>query len=311
MAECCNRGVAHQEDNMIKAYSQRLSPPFSGQAQIAESDRARAITLDGQSWEVHFLKGGSSADTRGYHKHQRSYLRAAYVNNDWIRRVSEEGSYDGKEIDERILELARFLADAALPFPVADVHEYWLLDAQDKSPLALIFTCVDAEQMSTFPEHPEWTALPAAVMPIERSDEELACGTPPVNYQVERLVAERAGSYPKARWFRRSANESVPFPPLLLREDWQDQQAHELCQRYLRRQSPRLLMLHGLEHDNRLRLERAARANVMEVARFYPVYPEIADPELMNAIRVEARIRGAAGAEEPAISKRRDGVLYL
>ncbi len=295
---------------MIKAYSQRLSPPFSGQAQIAESDRARAITLDGQSWEIHFLKGKTSAETRGYHKHQRSFVRAAYVNNDWIGRVSEEGSYDGKEIDERILELARFLIDAALPFPVADVHEYWLLDEQDESPLALIFTCAGAEQISTFPEHPEWTALPAAVMPVERTEEELASGVPPVNYQVERLVAERAGRHPKARWFRRSATEPDTFPPFLLREDWQDQNAHELCQRYIRRQSPRLLMLHGLEHDNRLRLEQAARANVMEVARFHSVYPEIADPELMSAMRVEARLRGLTEEREPSIGKRRDGVLY-
>ena len=40
---------------MIKAYSQRLLPPYSGQVQIAESDRARAITTDGESWEIHFL----------------------------------------------------------------------------------------------------------------------------------------------------------------------------------------------------------------------------------------------------------------
>jgi hypothetical protein len=295
---------------MIKAYSQRLSPPFSGQAQIAESERARAITLDGQSWEVHFLKASANSEGRGYHKHQRSYVRAAYVNNNWISRVAAEGSYDGTEVDERILELARFLADASLPFPVADLHEYWLLDAKDNAPLAMIFSCVDAEQMATFPKHPEWTALPAAVMPIERSQDELARGSPPVNYQVERLVAERAGNYPKAQWFRRSAGESETFPPLLLREDWQDQAAHDLCQRYIRRQSPRLLMLHGLAHENRLRLEQAARDNVMEVARFYSVYPEIADQELMSAMRVEARIRGLT-EDEPAISKRRDGVLYL
>lgn len=295
---------------MIKAYSQRLSPPFSGQVQIAESDRARAITLDGKSWEIHFIKGSASNEGPGYHRHQRSYVRAAYVNNDWIRQVADEGMYDGQAVEPRILELTRFLADASLPFPVADVHEYWLLDAQDQSPLALIFTCVNADQMRTFPDHPEWTALPAAVMPIERSEDELARGSAPVNYQVERLVAERAGSRPMARWFCRSDANEAFFPPLLLREDWEDEQAHELCQRYIRRQSPRLLMLHDLEHDNRLRLEQAARANVMEVGRFFPVYPSIADEELMSAMRVEARIRGLT-EEEPPISKRRDGVLYL
>ncbi len=39
---------------MIKAYSQRLMPPYSGQMQIVESDRTRAITLDSQTWEIQF-----------------------------------------------------------------------------------------------------------------------------------------------------------------------------------------------------------------------------------------------------------------
>jgi len=294
---------------MIRAYSQRLSPPFSGQAQIAESDRARAISIDGETWEIHFMLGGSELG-RGYQKHQRSYARVAHVRRNWIQRVAEEGVDEGTEVDERILELTAFLAAANLPFPVADAYEYWLLDAQEESPLAMIFSCVAAEQMDTFPDHPEWTALPAAVMPVKRSDEELARGDPPVNYQVERLVAERAGTRPRARWFRRRAAEADVFPPFLLREDWQDEAAHQLCQRYLQRLSPRLLMLQGLAHDNRLRLEQAARANVMEVARFYPTYPEVADPELMSTIRVEARMRSLTEAE-PAINKRRDGVLYL
>jgi len=294
---------------MISTYSQRLSPPFSGQAQIAESDRARAISMDGETWEIHFIRGGVADGGRGYHKHQRSYVRAAYVKLDWMRRVAKEGQHEGKEVDPRIVELAAFLADAALPFPVADAYEYWLLDAQNESPLAMVFSCVEPEQMETFPDHPEWTALPAAVMPIERSEEELESGEPPVNYRVERLVADRAGTRPKARWFHRREAETDSFPALLLREDWQDESAHELCQRYLQRLSPRLLMLHGLGHADRLRLEQAARANVMEVARFYPTYPEVADRELMSTMRVEARMRGLT-EEEPAINKRRDGVLY-
>lgn len=295
---------------MINAYSQRLSPPFSGQAQIAESDRARAITMDGQTWEIHFLRGTNHRGVQGYQRHQRSYQRAAYVSESWIRRIAAGERDEDQEVDERILELTTFIAEADFPFPVADEHEYWLLDKEDASPLALIFTCVDAEQMSSFPEHAEWTALPAAVMPIQRSDEELAKGVPPINYQVERLVAERAGTRPKAQWFRRGSTARDRFPPLLLREDWPDEAAHQLCQRYIQRQSPRLLMLHGLAHDNRLRLEQAARANVREVARFHAMYPEVADAELMNVMRVEARMRSLTD-DEPAINSRRDGVLYL
>ena len=282
---------------MIKTFSQRLSPPFSGLAQIAESERARAITMDGKNWEIHFLQGIISR-------------RVANIRHSELSRISQQGTHNGHVIDKRILELTTFLSDASLPFPAADEYEYWLLDPQDDSPLALIFTCTDAKQMSSFPVRLEWTALPAAQMPIEATDDEKLRGAAPVNYRLERLVAERAGSKPRARWFRRRPGEPDTFPALLLREDWDNEADHALCQRYITRQSARLLMLQGLEHDDRLRLERASRAHVMEVARFFSMYPEVIDSELMNVIRVEARLRGLTEEQDP-LHSRRDGVLYL
>jgi hypothetical protein len=76
--------------------------------------------------------------------------------------------------------------------------------------------------------------------------------------------------------------------------DWESEEDRRLCQRYIERQAPRLLMLHGLKHDDRLRLEGYARQNALEVERFFPLYPAVADDELMSAICVEARLRLAA-----------------
>ncbi len=282
---------------MIEAYSKRLSPPYSGLAQIAQSKRARAITMDGSNWEIHFLQAVN-------------FRRVANIRHSELSRISQQGTHDVHDIDERILELTTFLSDARLPFPAADEYEYWLLDPRDDSPLALIFTCTDEEQMSSFPIRPEWTALPAAVMPIDATEDEKSRGTAPVNYRLERLVTERAGSKPRARWFRRRPSETDTFPALLLREDWDTEADHALCQRYITRQAARLLMLQGLEHDDRLRLERASRAHVKEVARFFSMYPEVIDSELMNVIRVEARLRGLTEEQDP-LHSRRDGVLYL
>lgn len=68
-------------------------------------------------------------------------------------------------------------------------------------------------------------------------------------------------------------------------------------------------MLHGVSLDERRRMELAAAANALDVARFYPLYPEVADTNVMDKIRIEARLRMAAG--ETAYSMgRRDGVLY-
>lgn len=276
---------------MVKGYSQRLTPPYSGIVQIAESDRARAISMDGTVWEFHFLFTINEADRAPGRPNQRRFKRVAAIQNEQVRRLATQTADESAAVDERIVELAVFIATASFPFPSADRHEYWLLDATDDSPLALIFSCVDEEQMADFPERAEWTALSAAAMKIEKTPQELKNGEPPVNYRVERMVAERAGSRPRGQWFSRCDNDSADFPPLLLKEDWGSADQDDLCQRYLQRQSTRLLMLHHLQHDDRIRLEQAARQNVLEVERFHPFYPDVADQQLMNAILVEARLR--------------------
>ena len=254
--------------------------------------------MDMDTWEIHFRR------------HETNFVRVAWVKHRELGEVEVRAAQKGEVIDERILELTRFLETASLPFPAADKFEYWLLDPVDDTPLALIFSCTEGEQMGRFPSRPEWTALPAAVMPIELTSEEKAHSETPVNYRLERLVAERAGSKPRARWFQRRPSEPDQFPPLMIREDWEEEVHREICQRYLSRQSTRLLMLHGLEHEVRKRLEQAAKSHAMEVYRFHSLYPEIADDKIMRTILVEARLRASQGEQDDRL-RRRDGVLYL
>ncbi len=277
----------------VKAYSQRVSPPFCGQVQIVESSRARALTLDGASWEIRFIHTSQISSGPGDQRIERRARHIDTLPHEELVRIAAVGTRKNAPLDERTLELARGIADATLPFPANDEYEYWLLDAKDGLPLALIFSCADPDGIKNLPVRPEWTALPAAVMPIAMTDDELARQEPPVNYRFERLIAERAGPSPTARWFKRCAGDAGDFPPLLVREDWSEDLANDLCQRYLARQAPRLLMLHGLGNDVRLRLEQAVRPNLMELARFHRLYPEVADADLMTAMRVEARLRAA------------------
>jgi hypothetical protein len=296
---------------MIKAFSQRLIPPYSGQVQIAESDRARAITMDGASWEIHFLRASKEGSQTHGPAPKGTFVRAASIRQTDLDAISSRAAPDYETVDERIVQLAAFLAEASLPFPAADTYEYWLLDADDESPLALIFSCTEAEHMPLFPVRPEWTALPAAVMPIEATQEETDRCDAPVNYRVERLIASKAGSRPRARWFNRRRSESESFPVYMLKEDWLEEEDQQLCRRYIERQSTRLLMLHGLEAEERRRMELAAKPYALEVERFYPLYPEIVDAKVVNAIRAEARLRGASGEQLSPLLRRRDGVLYL
>lgn len=296
---------------MMQAYSQRLCPPYSGLAQVVESERARAVTMDGKSWEIHFMHAIANGEKYGLKKFQRSFRRVANIRHSQLARICQEGSHNGQPLDGRIIELAMFLQDVTLPFPVADHYEYWLLDAADESPLAMIFSCNAHEHIATFPERPAWTAMPASMMPIAATEQEQADNALPVNYRLECLINERAGNKPKARWFERQAHANDSFPPLLLCEDWQNIAGQALCQRYIERQSSRLLMLHGLEQAKRLSLEQAASAYALEVARFYPLYPAVADVDLMNRIRVEARMRSLTEEQDPLPFERRDGVQYI
>jgi hypothetical protein len=107
------------------------------------------------------------------------------------------------------------------------------------------------------------------------------------------MVEERAGTKPRAAWFERNGPDEEGFPPCLIREDWQDDKEQELCDRYIRRLAPRLLMLQGLSGSVRERLENAAREHVFEIERFHSLYPEVVDHRLMTAARVEARMRRA------------------
>jgi len=283
----------------IRAFSVRLVPPYSGQVQIAESDTYRAVTVDGAVWEIQYVN--------------RTHVRVATMTLAEIKAYAEKPEVleDGS-VDTDLVQLLTYLTGITLPFPAADKYEYWLLDAADDSPLAMIFSCAEAAQMEKFPERPEWTALPAAVMPVTKTEEEEENQTPPVNYQLERLVAERAGSRMKGRWVDRSEPQTDFFPPFMVREDWLEESEQALCQRYLERQAPRLLMLHGLSKEDRGRLESWCRPQAVEVARFVGVYPEIVDDDFIQALCVEARFRSAHDQKgKPTVHTRRDGVLYI
>lgn len=295
---------------MIKSYSKRITPPYSGLVQIVESDQARAMTMDGLTWEFYFLHILPGEGDQPDRKYQRRYSPVALIDGDEIKKIAQQSTPQSQQMDERVLELIVFIASAKLPFPTIDKFEFWLLDHQDKSPLALIFSCSEPDQMETFPNKTEWTALPDAVMAIQKTEQELEDKLSPVNARFERLVAEQAGYYPKAQWFERHEQESEQFPSLLVKEDWEQDEQKDLCQRYIQRQSTRLLMLQGLQRDDRKRLERAAKSHVFEAERFFSCYPEVVDEKLMNAIRVEARLRRNS-SDESVVANRRDGIHYL
>ena len=187
---------------MIRAYTQRLLPPYSGVVLIAETSRARAQSFDGINWDIQYLPSDGYEREQGYAL-DRSYFRVAHIQDKELETYIFPVHLDAAEVTTSIHELSEFLATAKVPFPIADLYEYWLLDGSDESPLALIFSCCTESLMASYPVRVNWTALPHSKMRVENTAVEQARSEPPVNDRFQRLISSRAGVKPKRSEERR------------------------------------------------------------------------------------------------------------
>ncbi|MDH3376260.1 MAG: hypothetical protein OER87_00940 [Gammaproteobacteria bacterium] len=281
---------------MVKTYSRRALLPYTSQIQVAETPGARALSLDGRNWEIQYLITGGprDSDRPDDGKPVYQYARVASVNGAGVMRRPLHPLLDAGSVNTAIDDLVACVSETRLPYQGIDKYEYWLLDAADGEPLALLNTCISNEEVAACRVRPVWLAIPAAQLDIADPRQKQDHYVPPVNYSLQKLVEQRAGQYPQAAWFERSATQADDFPPCLVTENWEREDHYQLCHSYIRRMAPRLLMLQGLPRADRQRLELAARENAVEADWFYPLYPEIVDKKLMTALRVEAKLRRTA-----------------
>lgn len=280
---------------MIRMYSKKLLSPFVGMIQIAEMGRARAVSLDGENWAIQY------ALVEAKHKRPNddlglNYSLVATVEQDRLETQAVHPLLDPETVRFAIEQLFEAVTIVRPPFSAGDRYEYWLLDSTDQRPLALLESCVDEQEMAQAPPRPVWHAMPASQLDVQPPEPPQDAYVPPVNYRLQKLIEERAGTKPRAAWFERPTPAADDFPPCLIREDWENDERQRLCDLYIQRLAPRLLMMQGLPKSVRLRLEQSARDYVFDVERFYPLYPEVINKSLLTAARVEARIRRAAKA---------------
>ena len=289
-----------QSDTAFRAYSRRMLPPFSGQLQIAECGDARALSIDGENWEVQFrfaVNNRSGSQDSGAKRDK--YTAVANITPAGLVRLGLPPVFDTEAVASTIDRLSARVAESPLPYPAADRFEYWLLDRSEQKPLALLYSCTSAEEIGAPMVRPAWMAMPAAQLPIDEGGKERTEYVPPVNARLESLVAERAGPSPQAAWFDRADSSDIEFPVLLIREDWEQEDHARLCRLYINRLAPRLLTLQQLALQERERLETAARENALEVDRFHRLYPKVLDQKMLNALRAEARLRRSAAPLSP------------
>ena len=284
---------------MIRMYSRKLLLPFIGVIQLAELGNVRALSLDGKGWAIHYaLSNNAKSQRQNQNKLSDSdYTLVATFQGNQLKTKPAYTYLQPDDAHAHIDLLCEALSTTQIPLAAADRFEYWLLDKDDEAPLALLQTAINQEELARPTQCREWRAMPASQLGIQTPN--AAPGTteesyaPPINYQLERLIEERAGAKPKAVWIERRDPASDHFPPCLIREDWGNETEQQLCDKYIERLAPRLLMMQGLSRTVRRRLEQAACKFVFDVERFYPLYPEVIDKHIMDTARVEAQLRRA------------------
>lgn len=283
---------------MIRMYSRKLLLPYIGVIQLAELGNVRGLSLDGKDWAIHYAlsHGIPQAQTRHARSDSDYTLVATYQGN----QLKTKPAYTYLQSDDahtHIELLCEAFSTAKIPLAAADRFEYWLLDKDDEEPLALLQTAINQEELARPAPNREWRAMPASQLEIQNKNATPAATEgvyePPINYRLEKLIEARAGAKPRAVWIERRDPANDDFPPCLIREDWDNEAGQQLCDQYIERLAPRLLMMQGLSRPVRQRLEQAACKYVLDVERFYPLYPEVIDKQRMDTARVEAQLRRA------------------
>ncbi len=278
-------------------YALRRVNPYRGVVQHVDVGEASASSHDGLVWHLR-------ADD-GY---------------GWVRPVGvwEEGVGlkvgQPKGIDDL---LAALESRPALPFPIFDIHELWLLDRESGLPLALLATDLgaargnDQTEEEWFPFVLSYTGFRSPTL-AARDAVTLKAGTAHRDFLAS-LVNHAARPHPMTQWFKRGQdgighgetgrrlphewrNRQLPsgnFPELLVREDWNSRLERSVISDYHRWMAPLLLLWPRLNTETRRRLELQACENPRWLSRVQHLLPTRIEPERIQAALVAARMEEA------------------
>ena len=285
-------------------YALRRVNPYRGVVQMVEAGDATAHSFDGLTWHLR-------ADD-GY-----GWVRPTGI---W---VEGEGLKAGHAANLGDI-LPALESRPALPFPIFDTQELWLLDKETGLPLALLATeraevkRNERPQAEWFPFVLSFTGFQSATL-ATRDQAQPAAATRHRDV-LARQVNHAARPYPAAQWFQRDpAGEGVGlgglrippewqqrrlpaagFPELLVRESWNTRLEKSVIDDYHAWLAPILLLWPRLSQATRARLERLACDKPQWLARVHRLLPAVVDLPQVQAALVAARLeQAAAGVGSP------------
>jgi hypothetical protein len=300
----------------ILCYSQRLLNPFRGSMCCIQYQSAEAVTADGIKWDIYVSNAALLAGLPGNRRTQVSDIRyGTWSAQTGLKRGPRCPSDDFLAMEEMGAVVYEHLLKVhdTIPFPFLDNYELWLLDHEGR-PLALLDTALAAEKIDMRQAgawNPGLNCRKTFTSPAVRQfgiDPAIAGAS---GDYLAGYINARAGESPAAQVFARSDdgcgtglhgsnmdnafdNRVLPpdaFPETLLDTRGHDAAHHELISDFIAWQAPWLLLLPTLDKETRHGYEVHARNQPLKLVQHYRLYPDIVDTALVDAARVEVRLR--------------------
>ncbi|MGB5259556.1 MAG: hypothetical protein WBO34_03425 [Gammaproteobacteria bacterium] len=299
--------------------------PFRGIVSYISYQSADAVTADGSHWDLYvsnqaLLQGLDTerkpqiSDIRyGSWSARRGLTRGPILPSDDFLQMEAMGT----RVYEHLLEVC----DQA-PFPLLDRFELWLLD-RDAQPLALIDSAldehgIDARQSLGWRPGQDCRQTFTSCMAEQLVANHDTPGA--VADYLARYINSRTTDTAAAQLFRRNDDGSgaglwginlpetltgrvLPgsdFPSRLLQTQGHDAQHAQLVQDFICWQAPWQLLLPDMDTAVRGEFEQHARVQPLKLARQYRLYPDIVNRRVIDAARVEARLRSTHQTRKPA-----------
>ena len=309
-------------------YAQRLLNPFRGVINTIRYQSAEAVTADGVRWDIYVSNESLQHDLPDGVRTKVSDIR--YGNWSAATGLTRGPIFPSEEF--RTMEamgaaVYRHLLTVqdAVPFPFTDRFELWLLD-QSNRPLALLDSAaslndIDLKQPCVWRPgqncRKTFTSTVAARLGIELSEQGA------ITDYLAMYINSRTATTASAQVFERSTDQTglglqginlndaqeqrqlaaADFPVTLLDTRFHDDEHKQLLHDFSCWQAPWLLLLPTLAPDLRRQYELHARVQATKVAEQYHLYPDIMDQSVIDAARIEARLRNTVA------EKKDDGVI--
>lgn len=281
----------------MRTYAVRRLLPFLGVLQVIETEQARATSANGLVWhlELQSLQPMAWGSLNAGPGEAGWYLHALWSESEGLCEAPVGSAGKDRVARQRCEALIDVIRSTRLPLPLIDRRELWLLDEQQRQPLALLYA-VPPETPKPSPEPRRWLAC---------FGREGVAGQRrfPQTEMLESQVRRRAGFVRRRLWVEwdESRTEAIgedgrvlpvaQFPSCGLREDWPAHEESERVAAYLRWIAPSLLTLPWLSDERRRWLEQSLSLQAVSIEYHWRLYPRILQPEQLRAARVQTRLQ--------------------